>query len=487
MTADWLALARLHAPLLVVATPCLGAVLALFSPHARVACAAGVASAALGCLLATDLALRALVFGVEVQEVAEGIALNPDGVGVFSVALIAMCTLLAMLAGAASLGGGLPQAAPFPIIVLLLMCAGWSGALLASDLVSAFIAVEIASLAGVGILALSADRERTRLNGAFKALLANGAGSALLLSGVFLAARSLDGIEFAGVALAHVSSPPLSATGFGLIFVGLVMKAGAAPFHAWVGAALGKANALAALSVGVVGVVGALTLIARIAIYAFSVPAAGDGASFVFAALGCVGILFGSLQAVGAQNLRRLAAYATVAQAGGVLLCVALGSSAGFAAALIQLAALAAAAAALFAGAAAADVYRLDALDGIARRTPLAAAAITFGAVSLIGAPLTIGFLGRWRLVEAAVGAGWWWAVGAMTLASLGGVIYGGRLIERMYFRRANAAATHNSDPWRFALMPALIAAIVGVSLGLAPGALLRACDVAIALTGAAS
>ena len=33
--------------------------------------------------------------------------------------------------------------------------------------------------------------------------------------------------------------------------------------------------------------------------------------------------------------------------------------------------------------------------------------------------------LARWRLVEAGVGAGWWWAAGLVIIASLAGVFYG--------------------------------------------------------------
>ena len=100
---------------------------------------------------------------------------------------------------------------------------------------------------------------------------------------------------------------------------------------------------------------------------------------------------------------------------------------------------------------------------------------MTAGAISLMGAPLTLGFLGRWRLVEAGVGAGWWWAAGAVILASLAGVFYGGRLVERLYFRRAGAAYEGGADLWAITLAPALIASILVTMLGLAPAALLDA------------
>ena len=93
--------------------------------------------------------------------------------------------------------------------------------------------------------------------------------------------------------------------------------------------------------------------------------------------------------------------------------------------------------------------------------------------MSFMGAPLTLGFLGRWRLIEAGVGAGWWWATGAAIITSLAAVFYGGRLIERLYFRRATEATAYDNDVWRFARAPALVAVIVAIACGLAPGLLL--------------
>jgi NADH:ubiquinone oxidoreductase subunit 2 (subunit N) len=91
-----------------------------------------------------------------------------------------------------------------------------------------------------------------------------------------------------------------------------------------------------------------------------------------------------------------------------------------------------------------------------------------------MGAPLTIGFLGRWRLIEAGVGAGWWWASMLVIVASLAGVFFGGRLIERIYFRRASEAFAGETSAWRLALAPALLAAIITIAIGFAPGLLLR-------------
>jgi formate hydrogenlyase subunit 3/multisubunit Na+/H+ antiporter MnhD subunit len=136
----------------------------------------------------------------------------------------------------------------------------------------------------------------------------------------------------------------------------------------------------------------------------------------------------------------------------------------------------------LFVGAAATQGASLAAFDGLGRRAPLASLAIAAGALSLMGAPLSIGFLARWRLIEAGVGAGWWWVAGAALVASLAAVFYGGRLIERIYFRRANAGGAVLSGVWRLLLTPALLAAVAATAIGVNPALLLRASETAAAL-----
>jgi multicomponent Na+:H+ antiporter subunit D len=407
---------------------------------------------------------------------------------VFAGALIASTLAFSIIAAGATLKeAGAPEA-PLSLALLLCGAAGWIGALMARDLAAMFVAVETAWLAGVGLAALNAVRARAPLNGALWMLTLGGVGAALMLLGIGLLGRAAGGFEIDALPLAQIRMPGVGGAGAALVLLGLAVKAGVAPLHAWSAAALGRSGAVVSFGIGTLGVLGALSVISRFSGYAITAPELGAGISAALAGLGAVSVVVGSVQAVGAGNLLRLAAYAGVSQAGCVLLSVALGSPAGFAAALMQLIAFVAAAFALYGGAAAGRVQALEMLDGYAQRAPLASAAITAGALSLMGAPLTIGFLGRWRLVEAGVGAGWWWAAGLVIIASLSGVFYGGRLIERMYFRRANAAYAGEGGVWRAALVPALVAAIAGIAIGLAPGALLRAAAAAsLMLTGLAT
>ncbi|MBC7768116.1 MAG: hypothetical protein H7124_04965, partial [Phycisphaerales bacterium] len=350
----YLDLARLHAPLLIVIAPFVAASIAFACPWPRLSWVTAMVGALLTATLAFDLAARLLLGDGAWIFPAEGVGLKIDGVGVFASALIVVAAVFGLAAAGARLNDFDKRAVSAAMTLALCMPAGWLGALAAGDLLGVFVAVEVAWLASVGLLSLGA--ERASLSGALRMLGAGGVGAAVFLCGAGLLYRSVGSIQLDAIASANIMTPDAAALGAGLMLVGVALKAGVAPLHEWMGAAFSRASPIAGIVLGAVGVVGALAVIVRLAAYIIPAPTIGEGVSIALAALGGASVIVGSLQAVGATNLRRLAAYAGAAQAGCILLCVALGSPAGFAAALVQLTAFAAAALALFGGAAAGGV-----------------------------------------------------------------------------------------------------------------------------------
>lgn len=476
MIGDYLDLARAHAMPLALGVLLVGAALAAALPHPRASWAVAVLAALAGAWAAADFAARALFAATGAVANVASASLAFDGVSVFAAPVVAGSATLVMIAGGSLTDGR--RTTPFAMALALCAAAGWIGALLARDLIGLAAAAEAAWLASLCLVALGGDRGA--LNGALRMLTAGGASAVLMLIGIGLIGRAAGSMDLAHMPRTEIATMPT--IGVVLVFVSLALKAGLAPLHAWMGAALGRTDAFPALFVGVVGLVGALAVATRVSVHAAGAPLIAEGIGVALAALGVAAVVIGSVQAVGATNLRRLAGYALTSQAGCVLLSLSLGSPAGFASALVQLFALAAAALALFAGAAVIRDPARGALDGLGRRAPIAGAALTAGALSLMGAPLTIGFLGRWRLIEAAVGAGWWWMAGVTLLASLAAVFYGGRLIERIYFRRDTTVRATNSDPWRLTLAPALLAAIGAIALGFEPSLVLAAAGNAASL-----
>jgi multicomponent Na+:H+ antiporter subunit D len=84
-------------------------------------------------------------------------------------------------------------------------------------------------------------------------------------------------------------------------------------------------------------------------------------------------------------------------------------------------------------------VYRIGSsqlhhFSGLGRKMPYTMAAIVVGGLSLIGVPLTVGFVSKWYLVVALLERGWWPVAFLVLISSLLAVVYVWRIIEWIYF-----------------------------------------------------
>src|SRR5262249_33674596 len=162
--------------------------------------------------------------------------------------------------------------------------------------------------------------------------------------------------------------------------------------------------------------------------------------------------------------LRRVLAYSSVAQAGCLLLGLSLGVAAGVAAALLHLMAHAVMKTALFMSTGASPRAKtLADVAGAARSAPRTMTAFLLAGLSLIGAPLTLCFLSKGRLMEAMLGAGWIWAAAVLALSSLAAVAYVGRMLEAIFFRQPAADAPVAKEAPLGVLVPLWVLAVATV------------------------
>ena len=156
--------------------------------------------------------------------------------------------------------------------------------------------------------------------------------------------------------------------------------------------------------------------------------------------LAIAAMFVGSLVAIFQDNVKRMLAYSSIAQIGYMVLGLSLYSVSGLTGGLVHLFNHALMKSGLFLVMAAVLLRvgsnRIEAFAGLGRRMPLTMAAFVVSGLSLIGVPLTVGFVSKWYLVTGAFESGLWPVAVLILMSSLLAVIYIWRVVEVAYFRQ---------------------------------------------------
>ena len=225
---------------------------------------------------------------------------------------------------------------------------------------------------------------------------------------------------------------------FGLILVGYAFEATLVPFQFWAPDAYEGATAPVAGFISVVPKIAAFGGLLRLLLEAL--PDGEAAWPLVIAGMAAATMTLGNLVALRQTYLKRLLAYSSIAQAGYVLMAVAVAHRAEGAVASIGFYLAAYLLMNLGAFIVAAQVERaigsdsIRAIRGLARRSTWPAAAMTLCLLSLAGIPPFAGFAGKVFLLSAALDGGMAWlaVVGAINMAI--GLFYYVRIIAEMYF-----------------------------------------------------
>ncbi|PIK73075.1 oxidoreductase, partial [Methylobacterium frigidaeris] len=226
---------------------------------------------------------------------------------------------------------------------------------------------------------------------------------------------------------------------------------------------------------------GFVSVVPKVAAFAglirFLLAAMPDGLAAwptVLALLAAATMTFGNLVALRQASLKRLLAYSSIAQAGYVLMGVAVAGQAPDALPAIGYYLAAYLLMNLSAFAVVAQVERmtgsdaLAAIRGLGRRAPGPAAALALALLSLAGVPPLAGFAGKVFLLVAAIEGGFAWLAVVAAANMAVALFYYAAVIAETYFRdpdRAEGPASGSGYAWALGLCTAGT-----LGLGIAPG-----------------
>src|SRR5665213_2050076 len=327
---------------------------------------------------------------------------------------------------------------PEEFYLLVLVATLGAAALVASDhFASFFLGLETLSISLLALIAYPRDHGRP-LEAGVKYLILAGISSAFLLFGMALIYARLGTLEFTRIAallVAGGTSPDLFwLTGLALIFTGIGFKLSAAPFHMWAPDVYEGAPAPVSAFVAVVSKGAMFALLLR---YFVSTNADGFGpVPMMIEIVAIASILVGNLLALLQNNIKRLLAYSSIAHLGYLLVAFLAGGALRIEAVTYYLVAYAVMTVGAFgiitvlsASSADAEIEDLDAYRGLIWRRPWLGGAFAAMLLSLAGIPLTMGSVGKFYAIAAAVSATMWPAVIALVVGSIIGLFYYLRVI----------------------------------------------------------
>lgn len=284
-----------------------------------------------------------------------------------------------------------------------------------NDLFTAYVFVEIMTIGACGIIVIRGEGRSLLASVKYMILSLLGSGLILIglsliydLTGHLLMSSIKEAIQVLGKS-GQYEIPLTSA--IALISVGLAMKSALFPFHSWLPDAYTYATS--ASSAILSSLISKAYIFLLIKIYyrviGLSVIFENKILNILFL-FGIAGMIIGSLTAIRQNDLKRMISYSSVAQIGYIYMGIGLGTTAGMLAAVFHMMSHAASKSMMFLSASGLSQVsgrscKYQKLTGAAHRNKIAGFAFLIGAFSMVGIPMTAGYISKVYFAQAAIQA----------------------------------------------------------------------------------
>ena len=364
----------------------------------------------------------------------------------------------------------------FGLLGMMIMVSG-------QNLISIYMGLELLSLCLYTLVAFDRDNPKST-EAAMKYFVLGALASGLLLYGMSMIYGVTGSLNISEIATSLTQGNfNRNVLTLGLVFIvsGLAFKFGAVPFQMWVPDVYEGAPTHITLFIGSVPEFAAFAIAIRLLAQGLeSLVIDWQSMLLIMAVLS---IAIGSFAAIAQTNLKRMLAYSTISHIGFLLFGLMSGTLNGYASSMFYITAyvlmtLAGFGMILLLSRQGFESDQLDDLKGLNRRSPWAAFLMMVTMFSMAGIPPTIGFYAKFTVLQAALQAGYLWAVVFAVIMTTVGAFYYLRIVKLMYFDEPNNAATIDAPlDMQFVLS---INAMTLLALGILPQTLMQICGVAI-------
>lgn len=337
----------------------------------------------------------------------------------------------------------------------------------ANDLLTMFIALEVMSLPIYLLVGMSRRRRLLSQEASLKYFLLGSFGSAFFLYGAALVYGFAGALDFATISerLGAVAGPSgLAIAGISLLAVGMFFKIGAVPFHQWVPDVYqGAPTPITGFMAAAVKLAGFGALL-RLFFVAFGNSNWDWRPAFWIVCI--LTMMVGAILALTQNDVKRILAYSSVTHAGFLLIGVLAANRVGLGGTMFYLLAYGISTVGAFALVslvrdAGGEATSLSSWAGLGRRSPVVASAFALFLLAFAGIPLTSGFTAKFYVFTAGVSGGATAAVIVAVIASAISVFFYARIIVLMFF------TTPPENPPSVVIPSAFTGAAIGIAVAL--------------------
>jgi multicomponent Na+:H+ antiporter subunit D len=373
-----------------------------------------------------------------------GIEYRIDILNAFVLLLVTIISTVVLLYSPDSAAKEIPPSRHHLFYTAYLLClTGLLGVTITGDAFNLFVFLEISALSSYILISLGTDRRA--LTASYQYLVMGTLGATFIVIGIgllYVVTGTLNMADIAG-RLAEVGSNRTVLVAFAFLTVGMSLKLALFPLHLWLPNAYAYAPSVVTAFLASTATKVSIYVFLRFVFTIFGRDFAFETMHLnaILMPLALIGIFVGSIVAIFQTNIKRMLAYSSVAQIGYMMLGISFLSVTGLTGGIVHLfnhgvmkgaLFLAVGCVVLRTGSANIEDFR-----GLGKRMPITMTAFVLSGVSLIGVPLTVGFVSKWYLVLAALEQGLWPVAVLILLASLLAVAYIWRIVEVAYFQES--------------------------------------------------
>ena len=450
------------APALVVVLPLIVSAIIAFMPSSRWPWIISMITLVVHLFISFELLSMVQISGVILYEFGNwqppwGIAFKIDGINIgLQIIFSSFVLITTFYSRKIFLSEIHPEDSGKAYSLWLLAVGSLNGIILTNDIFNLFVFLEISALSSISLIALGAGMNRKALLAAFNYLIIGAIGATFYVIGVGFAYSMTGTLNMSDlvIQLSQYSTGQLAIfAGMSFMLIGLMVKSAVFPLHLWLPPAYSYAPSAVSTLFAALATKAILYFFVRLIyeVFTFYDHYLIIFLDYVLMPLSVTAIFVGTIIAIYQDDIKKLLAYSSIAQIGYITLAFSMNDQSGIAAGFIHIFNHALIKGGLFMAIgyfafSSQDRVTLSSINGYGQKYPITSFALLICGVSLIGIPLTNGFVSKLYLFQALYYNHMFITIALIAISSALAVIYFWKIVESLWFSSIKTEAV-SEDP----------------------------------------